>query len=146
MKRSDIDLLPEPSRTLFRKALEKADREARKAAADAAEKLPDVPVFPAGAIKMERDLQRLCEMELSRRGIVYMHLSPRAREKAGWPDLTFANNGRPYAIELKGPVGVLADHQSRLLMAMAANGWQTAVVRSYEQFRAILDEPWEGQA
>jgi hypothetical protein len=54
-----------------------------------------------GAARMERDLQRLCEQELNRRGIAYLHLSPMAREKIGWPDLVFAVAGVPMAVELK---------------------------------------------
>lgn len=141
MRRSDIDALPEPSRSIFRAALDKADCDARKAADLRSESLPDVPMYDKGAVQMERDLQRLCELELSRRGIVYMHLSPRAREKAGWPDLTFCYRGVPFAIELKSRNGVLSEHQERLIADMGGekNGWRTAVIRSYEEFRVTLD-------
>jgi len=87
----------------------------------------------------EADLQRLCESELSRRGIVYLHLSWRAREKAGWPDLTFCVNGRPLAVELKTTTGVVSDEQNRVLARMEANGWQVAVVRSVDAFIGLLN-------
>lgn len=92
---------------------------------------------------LERDLQRLCEQELSRRGIWYQHLSFRAREKAGIPDLIFATYDRnqgciPWAIELKSPTGRLSDAQKATLAQMEGNGWYIAVIRSYEEFRRVV--------
>lgn len=87
----------------------------------------------------EVDLQRLCEQALSSRGIVYLHLSPRAREKAGWPDLVFCLSGRPFAVELKTPAGRLSPDQERLLARLAADGWNTRIVRSFDAFLAILE-------
>jgi len=106
---------------------------------------------------LERDLQRLCEQELSRRGILwYLHLSPRAREKAGVPDLIFSVPCHskevcewigapcpdtwvtPWAIELKTATGRLSEAQKRTLSDMEADGWHTAVVRSYEEFREVV--------
>lgn len=86
----------------------------------------------------EKELQRICEQELSRRNIVYLHLSPKAREKAGWPDLTFSINGTPMAIELKTATGKLSEEQIYIMTRMAKNGWHTEVVRSFEQFVNIL--------
>lgn len=86
----------------------------------------------------EKQLQRLCEMELNRRGIVYLHLSFRAREKIGWPDLTFVIKGRPYAIELKTTKGILSLEQINLLTRMADNGWTTNVCRSFEEFVTVI--------
>jgi len=116
----------------------------------------------------ERELQRLCEQELSRRGIVFLHLSFRAREKIGWPDLTFvlpageheesyvvhgkvtatawfdctdkAPEPIPMAIELKTAFGRLTVDQERLLERMAMNGWKTYVCRSFERFIEIITE------
>lgn len=87
----------------------------------------------------EGQLQRLCESELSRRGIVFLHLSFRAREKIGWPDLTFCLEGRPMAVELKSASGRLSPEQEALLGRMKANGWQTHVVRDFDAFRTLLD-------
>jgi hypothetical protein len=86
----------------------------------------------------EKEIQRLCEMELSRRGIVYLHLSPMAREKCGWPDLTFVVLGVPYAVELKTAAGKLSEDQIRVMREMERNGWRTHIVRSFEEFRELL--------
>ena len=88
--------------------------------------------------RQERELQTLCERELNRRGIAYLHLSPRARERAGWPDLVFVVEGIPYAVELKTAAGRLTPEQRQMLQGMAANGWRTHVVRDFESFHALL--------
>jgi len=87
----------------------------------------------------EAPLQKLCEQELSRRGIVYLHLSFRAREKIGWPDLTFVISGRPYAVELKTARGVVTPEQTDTLQRMSANGWRCHVCRSFERFVEIIN-------
>ena len=93
----------------------------------------------------EKDLQRLCEQELSRRRIAYLHLSFRAREKKGWPDLTFVlptewgKPGIPWAVELKTASGKVTDEQKTMLRDMELNGWQARVIRSFEDFRDILE-------
>lgn len=86
----------------------------------------------------EKELQRLCESELNRRNIVYLHLSFRAREKIGWPDLVFAVHGKPYGIELKTTKGILSLEQIDLLTRMADNGWITHVCRSFEEFIKVI--------
>jgi len=93
----------------------------------------------------EKELQRLCEAELSRRRIVYLHLSFRAREKKGWPDLTFVlptgwgKPGIPWAVELKTASGVVSKEQKTMFRDMELNGWQVRVIRSFEDFRDILE-------
>lgn len=86
----------------------------------------------------ERELQQLCEQELSRRGIWCLHLSPRAREKAGVPDLIFAVDGVAFGVELKTATGKLSEAQKATLEHMAANRWRTAVVRSFDEFRGLI--------
>ena len=88
----------------------------------------------------EKKLQRLCEQELSRRGIEYIHLSFRAREKRGYPDLTFAFNGIPVAVELKSATGKLSPDQVKVLQRMERNGWRTYLVRSFKQFQELLND------
>jgi hypothetical protein len=90
--------------------------------------------------KEEAPLQRLCEQELYRRGIMAHHLSFRAREQTGYPDLTFVIAGRPYAIELKTATGKLSEAQSWMLGHMKDNGWNCHVCRSFEQFVEIITE------
>jgi len=93
----------------------------------------------------EKYLQRLCEQELSRRSIAYLHLSFRAREKKGWPDLTFVlptewgKPGIPWAVELKTASGIVSKEQKTMLRDMELNGWQVRVIRSFEEFRDILE-------
>jgi hypothetical protein len=97
----------------------------------------------------ERELQKLCEWELSRREIAFLHLSPRAREKKGWPDLTFALNGRPIAVELKSDGGTLSEAQEAMLTLMKANGWEVYVMRAFSLFNDLLNgyhpAQWEAE-
>ena len=95
---------------------------------------------------LEAGLQKLCEQELSRRGIEHLHLSPKAREKKGWPDLTFTlkltTNGAqaiPMAVELKTATGRLSDDQLDRLTKMQRNGTCVRIIRSYDAFCALLD-------
>jgi hypothetical protein len=90
--------------------------------------------------RAEKDLLRLCQQELSRRGVrVVHHLSHRAREHAGYPDLTFVLRGVPMACELKTKRGVVSAEQEATLAAMRLDGWRVRVCRSFEEFRAWLD-------
>ena len=122
MKPASASLLPPAIRRLNAKALGLPQEREGKADAMA-----------------ERDLQRMCEHELSRRGIVYIHLPPQVRMKAGWPDLTFAVKGVPCAVELKAQHGKVSDDQAAMLGAMERNGWRCQVIRSYEGFVAWVD-------
>ncbi len=87
-----------------------------------------------GDAKLERDLQHKCEQYLQLHQVVYLHLSPRAREKEGWPDLVFMFNRIPYAIELKTATGKLTTAQEELLEQMREQGWMVAVCRSFADF------------
>lgn len=85
-------------------------------------------------VQAEKELLRLCCHRLSLDGIEYLHLSPRARERIGWPDLVFVIRGVPFAVELKTAHGTLREEQRQCLVRMQANGWRTIVCRSYEEF------------
>jgi hypothetical protein len=98
---------------------------------------------PAKGLR-EAVLQQAAEQWLALHGIEYLHLSPRAREKQGWPDLVFAVNGRAVAIELKKPSGVVSEAQRDCLDRLAANGWRVAVARSIEEVRRVVEEVREG--
>lgn len=87
----------------------------------------------------ERELQRLAELELGRRGIWYLHLSPRAREKVGCPDIIACVAGRFVGIELKSATGKLSESQIKNLEHIADCGGKTAVVRTMTQFIELLD-------
>jgi hypothetical protein len=86
----------------------------------------------------ESDLQKKCNAELRRRGIRFLHLSHRAREGKGWPDLVFALNGHPVAVELKDARGKLSQDQVDTLDGMTANGWHCHVVREFADFLAVI--------
>ena len=88
--------------------------------------------------KAEKELQSLCERELSRNEIAYLHISFRAREKAGWPDLVFALDGRPIAVELKAKGGKLSPDQVKMLTMMKKNGWEVYVLRAFQDFYDLL--------
>jgi len=96
----------------------------------------------------ERELQRLCEHELTRRGIEFLHLSPRAREKIGLPDLTFPlpPTGQYCGVELKSATGRVSAEQQATLDRLERNGARVAVVRSLEEFRAFLDDNADAHA
>lgn len=111
---------------------------------------PDGDEMPEGI--SEKKLQSLCELELHRRDIPYLHLSPKAREKKGWPDLTFCicshDEAWPCAVELKSATGKLSNDQTLMLRKMAHNCWHTYVMQSFDTFLELLNgnEPveWSG--
>jgi hypothetical protein len=89
----------------------------------------------------EKELQKLCEHELTRRNIPFLHLSFKAREKVGWPDLCFCRqDGRFCGIELKAANGKVSEAQAQTIERIRQLGGVGEVVRSYEQFRKILED------
>lgn len=97
-------------------------------------------------IRLEKDLLRLCMSELSRRGVrVVHHLSHRAREHAGYPDMTFCYAGLACACELKTAKGVVSADQEATMAAMRMDGWHVMVCRTFEAFRQWLDDVVENK-
>lgn len=91
--------------------------------------------------KAERILQSECETWLRLNHIEYLHLSHRAREKEGWPDLIFANpfdEGRCYAAELKSSTGECSPEQVQCLAKLRFNGAAVEVIRSTSRFIAFV--------
>lgn len=91
------------------------------------------------ADKAEKALQKQCEGWLRYHDIEFLHLSFRARERIGWPDLVFANpfdNGRMYAVELKSAQGKLTEEQRNCLDRLGRNGAKTLLIRSLDEFIA----------
>lgn len=89
------------------------------------------------ANKAERVLQNECEAWLRLNHIEFLHLSHRAREKEGWPDLIFANpydEGRFYAAELKSSTGECSPEQVKCLAQLRLNGAAVEVIRSTTRF------------
>jgi delta-aminolevulinic acid dehydratase/porphobilinogen synthase len=92
-----------------------------------------------GEARLEADVQRACESWLLRHGVPYLHLSFRAREKKGWPDLAFPWRGRFVAVELKTATGKATSEQLECLAAMARHGAVTAILRGYEAFVEFVE-------
>jgi hypothetical protein len=86
----------------------------------------------------ERKIQALCEGYLRQRDIWGLHLSPRAREKIGCPDLLFSVRGVPVAVEIKTEHGKVTPDQARTHDDMRRNGWQVHVVRSVGEFVEVV--------
>ena len=96
----------------------------------------------AMVVKNEKQLQNQCENYLRLHGIEFLHLSFRAREKCGMPDISFANpndNGRFYGIELKSVFGKVSEDQKRVMANLEKNGAHVAVVRSLEEFIGVVN-------
>ena len=90
--------------------------------------------------KLEKELLKLCCNELSRRDLYYFHLSPKAREKAGIPDLVFCGpDGKFYGVELKTRLGRLRHEQELAIYHIRRNGGISDVCRTYEQFIQVLE-------
>jgi len=86
---------------------------------------------------LEKELQKHCENWLRQNQIEFLHMSFRAHEKIGWPDLVFANpfdGGRFYAVELKAKHGIVKPEQHDCLYAISSNGGKSKVIRSFEEF------------
>ena len=91
-------------------------------------------------VKLEKELETVVENYLRQNEIEFLHLSPRSREKAGWPDITCAVNGVPLAIELKSATGVLSADQIRVLAKMRDNGWWTVVATTFEEVHRVIQK------
>ncbi len=86
----------------------------------------------------ERKIQALCEGYLRQHDIWGLHLSPRAREKIGCPDLLFSVRGVPVAVEIKTEHGKVRPEQARTHDEMRRNGWMVHVVRSVGEFVEVV--------
>jgi hypothetical protein len=95
----------------------------------------------AQGCNQEAELQDLCEKELHRRGIPYIHLSPKAREAIGWPDLTFPRpcDGKACAVELKSKTGVATKEQLDTLLMFRGCNAVGEVVRTFDRFVQIVE-------
>lgn len=62
--------------------------------------------------------------------------------KPGVPDLLLVHDGRAYWAELKAPKGVVSDAQKATHEALQRAKCPVAVVRSLDEFRALLAGPW----
>jgi hypothetical protein len=58
--------------------------------------------------------------------------------QVGTPDFLFALLGKPVAVECKSEGGKLTSEQALTLHKMGVDGWQCFVVRSFNEFQAII--------
>jgi hypothetical protein len=93
-------------------------------------------------VRRERDLQNQIRSLLSLRGIVFYQarMDRRTTGTIGWPDFSFAVNGRAMAWECKLPGKDLDPEQKRVIAQMEANGWLVLIVRSLAFAKDALDE------
>lgn len=89
---------------------------------------------------LEKNIQKACNAYLRARNIPFIHLSVKAREAKGWPDLTFFVNGNAYAVELKTKTGRLSDEQKKELLRLQLNGVFCYVCRSFDEFIAAINQ------
>ncbi len=93
-------------------------------------------------VRAESDLQRLCEQEISRRGMVFLHLRTKQQAAAcpGLPDLViFPGNGMVLFVELKSAMGKIEEDQAKMHAKLAAWGYHVAIARTFDRFRELLD-------
>jgi hypothetical protein len=92
--------------------------------------------------RYEHELQRLCEQELSRRGMVFLHLRTKQQAAAcpGLPDLViFPGNGFVLFVELKSFTGKLEEDQVKMHTKLAACGYYVAIARTFDRFVELLE-------
>lgn len=97
--------------------------------------------------KPEKQLQRDCENWLRLKGYEFLHLSPRAREKIGWPDLVWpdpARRGQFCCAELKTATGQLSEEQENVLRNLAKCGARIGIIRSLQEFIVFAEGTFNG--
>ena len=93
-------------------------------------------------VKAERDLHKQIVSYLEQHhGIKVGHarMDRKSTFTVGWPDLTFAIQGKACALELKVGTNVLESEQRECLAKMVADGWSVAVVYSLEEAKEWLE-------
>jgi hypothetical protein len=90
--------------------------------------------------KVERELHKLIINELLRRGIFFIHsrMDRKSTQALGTPDFAFVIGGLPVAVECKTATGSLTQEQRAVSILMQHNGWAYHIVRSFDEFRAVL--------
>lgn len=86
---------------------------------------------------LEKTLQKNCLDFCQKNGILAVKVD--STSSRGWPDLTVITPaGRVLFIELKTETGKLSALQRRMINKIKANKGEVYVVRSIEQFRAVV--------
>lgn len=92
--------------------------------------------------RWEKELQEQIKSLLHHRGIVFLcsKFGKKSTIKKGWPDFTFAINGKACAVEVKTGNNDLDPEQITVIRQMESNGWAVIVVRDLLTFKQFLDE------
>ena len=116
----------------FLKCMSKDDRESLGKAGQTA-----VEALNKGETRLERELQSEIVQYLRLQGIevLWFRTDKRTRATVGWCDITFCKDGVPWGIEVKTEVGRVRPEQYETMRKMGLNGWQVAIVRSFQEFR-----------
>jgi hypothetical protein len=93
------------------------------------------------AVKLEKQLHEQCLALLMIRGVFCVHsrMDRKATTPVGTPDLCFAVDGIPCAVELKRPGEHPTPDQVKVMQQMMDNGWRVRVITSLEGFKSFLD-------
>jgi len=92
--------------------------------------------------KSEKELHTQILSMLMREGIhaFRARMDKKSTIAKGHPDIWFALGGRACAMEVKMPGKPLRPEQEQVISLMRQNGWKVAVVHSYAEARAALDQ------
>lgn len=89
------------------------------------------------AVKEEKKLQGLIVsfLRINDVEVLWHRTDKRSHATVGWPDITFAINGKAIAWEVKLPGRKAEEHQTLLHEAMRRNGWDVEIIYGLEQAR-----------
>ncbi len=98
-----------------------------------------------GLARVERELQSEIVQYLNLRGIqvLWHRTDKKSHATIGWPDLTFCKDGVPWGIEVKSDAGRVHPSQYETMRKMTIDGWQCAVVRSFQEFHSLVFKGYE---
>ena len=94
-----------------------------------------------GEVRIEKDLQRLIYLELTRRGLFfhYSRMDKKTRSAKGTPDFAFPIRKSGYiAIECKTSTGSLTEEQAEVRSSILKQGGDYTVVRTFDEFLNLM--------
>ena len=99
----------------------------------------------AAPVERESDLHDQIETECNRRGYLVVHsrMDMPTTTGLGVPDFIILASGRLFLIECKARNAKQTTPQLAFAMLAERNGFKVEVVRSYQAFLAIVDDPPE---
>jgi hypothetical protein len=98
-----------------------------------------------GLARAERDLQKEIVQYLNLRNITVLwhRMDKKSHATIGCPDLLFCKDGVPWGIEVKTSAGRVRAEQYETMRKMTVDGWQCAVVRSFQEFHSLVFKGYE---